>query len=81
MRRKFSYKVIPSTWLESNGRRLDCGPYMSGAVEARELLKKFHKESLETLTNGIFHAGRESRAGAFPHVRSRRPEDPGVHHP
>ncbi len=35
MSRKFQCKAIPSTWLENNGRRLDCGPYMSGAIEAR----------------------------------------------
>lgn len=61
MSRKFQCKVIPSRWLENDGRRLDCGPYMSGAIEARELLKKFQTESLEAITNGIFHAGREGR--------------------
>ncbi|GAB7081905.1 restriction endonuclease subunit S [Megalodesulfovibrio paquesii] len=45
-------KAVPSTWLESNGRRLDCGPYMSGAVEAKELLKKMKAESLSSLTSG-----------------------------
>ena len=52
MSRKFQVKAIPSTWLEENGRRLDCGPYMSGAIEARELLKKHHTESLASLTSG-----------------------------
>lgn len=61
MTRKFQCRAIPSTWLEHNGRRLDCGPYMSGAIEARELMKKFHTETLESLTEGIFHAGREGR--------------------
>lgn len=54
-------RTIPSSWLEHNGRRLDCGPYMSGAIEAKELMKKFNSEPLEALTNGIFHAGREGR--------------------
>ena len=61
MSRKFQCKAIPSTWLEHNGRRLDCGPYLSGAVEARELMRRFRTESLEAVTSGIFHAGREGR--------------------
>lgn len=61
MSRKFQVKTIPSTWLEHNGRRLDCGPYMSGAIEAAELMKQFEAESLESLTSDIFHAGREGR--------------------
>jgi len=61
MSRKFQCRAIPSTWLESNGRRLDCGPYMSGAVEAKELLRKHRTEPLSRLTTDIFHAGRESR--------------------
>ena len=31
-------KAVPSSWLERDGRRLDCGPYMSGALEAKVLL-------------------------------------------
>ena len=64
MSRKFQTKVIPSTWLAHNGRRLDCGPYLSGAMEAKEDLRKLNspKEPLSSLTSGIFHAGRESRA-------------------
>lgn len=34
-------KSIPSTWLDKDGRRLDCGPYMSGALEAREAIAAF----------------------------------------
>ena len=45
-------KTIPSKWLENNGRRLDCGPYMSGAIEARELLRHLHTEPLKNLTAG-----------------------------
>ncbi len=63
MSRKFQVKAVPSTWLENNGRRLDCGPYLSGAMEARELLRNLSasKEPLRQLTTGIYHAGRESR--------------------
>ncbi|MDR2529064.1 MAG: hypothetical protein LBD04_08620 [Synergistaceae bacterium] len=61
MTRKFQYKVVPSAWLEQNGRRLDCGPYMSGATEAKALLRKHSTIPLRELTTKIFHAGRESR--------------------
>jgi hypothetical protein len=63
MSRKFQIKTVPSTWLENNGRRLDCGPYLSGAMEAKEKLRtlKAVKEPLENMMQGIFHAGRESR--------------------
>ncbi|HCK0563693.1 TPA: hypothetical protein NII30_002169 [Pseudomonas aeruginosa] len=63
MTRKFQIKAVPSSWLENNGRRLDCGPYLSGAMEARELLRQLRagKTPLAELTIGIFHAGRESR--------------------
>lgn len=61
MSRKFQVKAVPSSWLEHNGRRLDCGPYMSGAIEAAELMKQFSAEPLEGLTKDIFHAGREGR--------------------
>jgi len=47
-------KLVPSAWLEQQGRRLDCGPYLSGAVEARLLLKSLpvrHAE-LRCLTHG-----------------------------
>lgn len=61
MIRKFQIKTVPSKWLENNGRRLDCGPYLSGAIEAKELLKKHITEPLKNITTDIFHAGRESR--------------------
>ena len=32
-------KLVPSAWLVQQGRRLDCGPYLSGAVEAKLLLR------------------------------------------
>lgn len=61
MSRKFQVKAVPSSWIEHNGRRLDCGPYMSGAVEAKELLKRLNTEKLSHVTADIYHAGRESR--------------------
>jgi len=65
MSRKFQTKVIPSKLLLSEGCRLDCGPYLSGAVEARELLKKHHTERLGSLTvghnGGIFNGPRFAR--------------------
>jgi type I restriction enzyme, S subunit len=60
-------KLVPSAWLEKEGRRLDCGPYLSGAVEAKVLLEKLpvHKQLLQKVTaggmGGIFHAGRHGR--------------------
>jgi type I restriction enzyme S subunit len=50
-------KIIPSRWLRGTGRRLDPGPYLSGAVEAKELLRNLNvtKERLLDLTKG--HAG------------------------
>ena len=66
MSRKFQCKAIPSTWIEKQGHRLDCGPYMSGAMEARELLRKLpvRKDHLQSLTggiSGIVNAGRITR--------------------
>lgn len=52
MNRKFQCKAIPSTWLETNGRRLDCGPYLSGAIEAKNLLSQMTTIPLNELTKG-----------------------------
>ncbi|NMV38614.1 methylation-associated defense system restriction endonuclease subunit S MAD5 [Ralstonia insidiosa] len=50
-------RIVRSGWLGEGGRRLDCNPYMSGALEARDTLKqlKVRKDALATLTKG--HAG------------------------
>src|SRR3954469_9262033 len=50
-------KIIPSVWMWRDGRRLDCGPYMSGALEAKIRLAEMScpKERLASLTEG--HAG------------------------
>ena len=67
MSRKFQVKAVPSSWIEHNGRRLDCGPYVSGAVEAKELLHRLsaRKNQLQELTaggiSGIINAGRITR--------------------
>ncbi|MBB5211473.1 methylation-associated defense system restriction endonuclease subunit S MAD5 [Microbulbifer hydrolyticus] len=61
MSRKFQVKSVPSSWLGHSGRRLDCGPYMSGAIEAAELINQFKAEPLQSLTVDMFHAGREGR--------------------
>jgi len=51
------WRHVRSSWLEEGGRRLDCNPYMSGALEARDALRSLaaRKEPLRTLTQG--HAG------------------------
>lgn len=51
------WKAVRAAWLEEGGRRLDCNPYMSGALEARDALTqlKVRKDALRTLTAG--HAG------------------------
>lgn len=60
-------KSVPSSWLERDGRRLDCNPYMSGALEAKVLLESMpaRKDRLQDVTrngmSGIFHAGRIKR--------------------
>ena len=60
-------RTVPSSWFEKEGRRLDCGPYLSGAIEAKVLLEKLpvKKALLCEVTKegsgGIFHAGREGR--------------------
>ena len=56
-------RIVRSSWLDEGGRRLDCNPYMSGALEARDALKRLNvpKEKLSDVTERIFHAGREGR--------------------
>jgi type I restriction enzyme S subunit len=60
-------REVPASWLRSNGMRLDCGPYVSGAIEARVSLSLTHVQltELSALTiggrDGIFHPGRIRR--------------------
>jgi len=48
-------RIVRSGWLEKGGRRLDCNPYMSGALEARDalLLLPVTMEPLASVTNGF----------------------------
>lgn len=62
------FKRVLRSWMELNGRRLDCGPYMSGAIEARAAIEKLSLKKQPRLwevtkggMNGIYHAGREGR--------------------
>ena len=61
-------KSIPSSWISRDGLRLDCNPYMSGALEARIRLEElpYPKDTLVSLCSngidGVYHAGRESRS-------------------
>ena len=50
-------KTVPSAWVRRDGRRFDCGPYMSGALEAKIRLEELacRKDRLADLTAG--HAG------------------------
>lgn len=61
-------KIVPSAWLEQEGRRLDCGPHLSGAMEAKCLLANLSvpKVPLSELTlgglAGIFNGPRFARS-------------------
>lgn len=61
-------KSVPSSWLDHDGRRLDCNPYMSGALEAKVLLEglKARKDALRDVTlngmQGIFNGPRFARS-------------------
>ena len=56
-------KAVPSSWIERLGKRLDCGPYMSGIIEARERLEALGPRTrpLCELTKGgiagMYHVG------------------------
>jgi type I restriction enzyme S subunit len=60
-------KTIPASWIQRDGHRLDSGPYMSGAFEAKIHLEKLSvpKEPLHALTSGhdggIFNGPQFSR--------------------
>lgn len=48
-------RIVRSGWLEEGGRRLDCNPYMSGALEARDALVRLKgtKVPLSSVTKGF----------------------------
>ncbi len=56
-------KEVPSPWITRWGNRLDAGPYLSGAVDARMLMEspRFRASKLSSVTSAIYHAGREGR--------------------
>jgi type I restriction enzyme, S subunit len=61
-------KAVPSSWLEKEGRRLDSGPYLSGAMEAKVILERLRekKTPLKNVTkdgiHGIFNGPRFPRS-------------------
>lgn len=54
-------KSIPSSWLVAEQHRLDCGPFTSGRIEARNKLATLRTEPLRQLTRGglagMYHVG------------------------
>ena len=60
-------KLVRSTWLEEQGRRLDCHPYLSDAMESTSILSRLSakKTPLRELT-------REGMAGIFNDPRFAR---------
>ena len=63
-------KTIPSAWMRRDGRRFDCGPYMSGALEARIRLEELacRKDRLADVCDGgmagLVNPGRITRQWA-----------------
>lgn len=61
-------RIVPSTWLEQEGRRLDCGPYLSGKIETENVLARLavDRSHLSDVTaggiDGIINAGRITRS-------------------
>jgi len=60
-------KAVPSGWIQSEGRRLDVGPFLYGAVEARQRIRRLAapKQRLKDLIagpeGGIFNGPQFSR--------------------
>ena len=58
-------KIIPSTWLIEEEHRLDCGPFVKGAIEVRKKLQALAcpKDHLVNLTMGgllgMYHVGQD----------------------
>ena len=55
--------IIRSTWLAKGGYRLDCSPYLGGALEAQVLLEELavRKDPLGDVTSAILNIGRIKR--------------------
>ncbi len=55
--------TIKSTWLPKGGFRLDCSPYLGGAIETEILLEELpvRKDSLGSVTSAIFNGPKFSR--------------------
>jgi len=49
--------IIQSSWLSKGGFRLDCSPYLGGAIETEILLERLpvKKDSLSNVTSAIFN--------------------------
>lgn len=60
-------KTVRSSWWEGYGHRLDCQPYLAGALETKIILERLpmRKEALDTLTaghdGGIYNGPKFSR--------------------
>ena len=59
-------QIVQKSWLIEAGHRLDCSPFMSGAIEAKYILKSVKNvDELSHLTiggkSGVYHAGRYKR--------------------
>ncbi len=71
-------KSVPCSWLLRDGRRLDCGPYMSGALEAKlrlELLRATKQPLRDVCLGGILgliNAGRIKRVWVQDEQHGRR---------
>ena len=58
--------TIRSSWMTGYGYRMDCQPYLGGALETKILLEKLplRKDKLASLAvggmSGIYYAGRET---------------------
>ena len=67
-------RIVRSSWLGEGGRRLDCNPYMSGAQEARDALRRLdvRKDALQTVTSG--YSGGIYNGPVFSRIWVNRPE-------
>ncbi|MFT4929625.1 MAG: hypothetical protein ACI8WB_005760, partial [Phenylobacterium sp.] len=59
--------IVKSDWIQNEGHRLDCGPYIGGAIEIKYELESLKgkspklKEVVASRFGGIYHAGRYKR--------------------